>query len=182
MRSLANHRIAAALLAVVAASCADPPGEFDPELVVALSKTVGDAKGYSYSGSYDVEITPEACECADELIVMGPVNFPCDAAGLFPLEVELVHTDGILLVTQLLMTGPVYEDETFELGSVATVETVLFSGRNVIRGEGSFATEDDGRIALTARVARHVVLDILQDGEKTRVDCVDRIAITGVAR
>ena len=168
---------------LLAAGCADEPGEFDPETVHALSRRPGDATGLERSGFYDVDMTLVTCDCPDYagLEILTPC--PDAAAGdAYFISIELIQADGLILIrfADESITGGLNLDGTFSTGGVFDLSSPLASIEYVTRLDGAFDPESfTGRFDAT--LIRRLKGDAVTgtDATRTDIDCGEHFELAG---
>jgi hypothetical protein len=155
-----------ALLVLALPACADEPGRYEAETVIALARSRGDAVGSRHTGNWNLMFSEIECSCdelheptddttVDGCLDPGLLSFfsmrGTEADGRMQLFAAL--PDGIAtnqlqqalvqLLSPLDLLGPLDEDGTFAIGEVKTNTTTIGSGRVILRMDGTITDTPD---------------------------------------
>lgn len=133
----------ACLALLVLGACPEdqPPDDLDPEVVADVARAGGDAEGDAWSGEYDLQSEPGACDC--------PTRMGFDLCALFDVfgaTGRVTHAEGYLTLVSLSsasfgLSGAVDRDGSFELAAIYGLDSLLSSGSVYARMPGAFADE-----------------------------------------
>ncbi len=149
-------RRVALLSALATAACADDPGTYDTETVLALVRERGDARGVRHTGDWLADVELRECDCPLIMLpVLGAGVDPCVVLTPTGSVASLVEADGVLRLSYSLMQlgipglptgfellGPLDEDGAFRLGQVTSASATLFETRIVVRADGTLTDHE----------------------------------------
>lgn len=149
----------AARFALVLCACADEPGRYEAETVLALAQSRGDALGDRHTGTWNLMFTQVECTCDDLETADGrPLPLCLDPALLGFVAANVTEADGRLrlfadvgaqddpdplaMLLQPLfgafdLLGPIDADGTVALGEVTSSTTLVGGARLIVRADGA---------------------------------------------
>lgn len=185
------------LFGLALCACAeDPAGDLDADVVSALAKQVGDARGVASSGVYGVELTPLQCGCTEldpslwaltlcQRGAFGPVGVDATIQTTF----DVVTSDGIVdLASEAATANPVgalQADGSFDAGAVIRLTSLAATGYQITRVEGWVEPSAELGNAIEGTVALRIIgrVELLGiEGVVTGVediDCTESLAFSG---
>ncbi len=171
----ARHRAVALLLVTLAAACsADDP--LDSDLLASLATEQGDAKGDTWTGTWNWDFDLVACDCPLTGAASG--NFdPCTVTPLSTLGGDgsaiALQGDGFLVFESpnAQLSGAVNADGSFDLAAVFTLTSLIGQAAFYMRMDGEFEggfDKDSGtdNATMSARVRQRVVETV-----ELQIDC-----------
>ncbi|HWB77153.1 MAG TPA: hypothetical protein VG755_19435 [Nannocystaceae bacterium] len=183
----------AALFALALCACADDPGRYEAETVIALAQSRGDALGNRHTGDWNMMFTSTECTCDALETTDGRVIPLClDPSLLGYVGVQTTEADGRLrlfanvdampdpdplamLVQPLFgsfdLLGSIDADGTIALGEVNSSTTVIGGARLIVRADGTITDFVTGFGSSSAELEADVSAFLHVEAADFRYDC-----------
>jgi hypothetical protein len=152
-------RTSLALLLAVGAGCgagSEPVDPLDRELVRELSLAQGTASGDAHSGSFELQLSVDACDCPS-LEVDGETVDLCTIAEFGSVQTELLEGSGVLAISSpVAFTGAIETDGSFVIAGIEDLSTVAGPLESIRRMDGQFSDDDSAQGWVGQRVVGEI--------------------------